>query len=157
MTDTHTVENQPPPLAGANLYSIDRPLIEHAAWVRRGEIERVLPRLLALATDVPLPPADADADAGTPIPDPGTPPPEAGLPDTTDAAPAEPDLAHDVAPDLVAAPPLCPADPDLILCVPFDNGEAKDESPHHLGIQASGVPVNACISIPAASAHAAIA
>ena len=36
----------------------DRPLIEHAAWVRRGEIERVLPRLLAHATDVPLPPAD---------------------------------------------------------------------------------------------------
>ena len=36
----------------------DRPLIEHAAWVRRGEIRRVLPRLLALATDVPLPAAD---------------------------------------------------------------------------------------------------
>jgi len=33
----------------------DRPLIEHAPWVRRGEIQRVLPRLLALATDVPLP------------------------------------------------------------------------------------------------------
>jgi len=32
----------------------DRPLIEHAAWVRRGEIRRVLPRLLALSTDVPL-------------------------------------------------------------------------------------------------------
>jgi spermidine synthase len=32
----------------------DRPLIEHAAWVRRGEIHRVLPRLLELATDVPL-------------------------------------------------------------------------------------------------------
>ena len=36
----------------------DRPLIEHAAWVRRGELERVLPRLLALATDVPLPSGD---------------------------------------------------------------------------------------------------
>jgi hypothetical protein len=36
----------------------DRPLIEHAAWVRRGEIRRVLPRLLALASDVPLPSAD---------------------------------------------------------------------------------------------------
>ncbi len=36
----------------------DRPLIEHAAWVRRGEIQRVLPRLLALATDVPLPVGD---------------------------------------------------------------------------------------------------
>jgi spermidine synthase len=36
----------------------DRPLIEHAAWVRRGELQRVLPRLLALATDVPLAPAD---------------------------------------------------------------------------------------------------
>ena len=35
----------------------DRPLIEHAAWVRRGEFQRVLPRLLALATDVPLAPA----------------------------------------------------------------------------------------------------
>ncbi len=32
----------------------NRPLIEHAAWVRRGEIRRVLPRLLALASDVPL-------------------------------------------------------------------------------------------------------
>ena len=36
----------------------DRPLIEHAAWVRRGEITRVLPRLLALAIDVPLPSSD---------------------------------------------------------------------------------------------------
>ena len=32
----------------------DRPIIEHAAWVRRGEFRRVLPRVLALATDVPL-------------------------------------------------------------------------------------------------------
>jgi predicted membrane-bound spermidine synthase len=36
----------------------DRPLIEHAAWVRRGELRRVLPRLLNLATEVPL--ADSD-------------------------------------------------------------------------------------------------
>jgi spermidine synthase len=36
----------------------DRPLIEDAAWVRRGEVQRVLPRLLALATDVPLTNAD---------------------------------------------------------------------------------------------------
>jgi spermidine synthase len=32
----------------------DRPRIEYAAWVRRGEIERVLPRLMALATAPPL-------------------------------------------------------------------------------------------------------
>ncbi len=32
----------------------DRPLIEHARWVRRGEIQRVLPRVLGLASDVPL-------------------------------------------------------------------------------------------------------
>jgi spermidine synthase len=32
----------------------DRPIIEHAAWVRRGEFQRVLPRVLAFATDVPL-------------------------------------------------------------------------------------------------------
>jgi predicted membrane-bound spermidine synthase len=32
----------------------DRPLIEHATWVRRSEIHRVLPRLLELSTDVPL-------------------------------------------------------------------------------------------------------
>ena len=32
----------------------DRPLIEHAVWVRRGEILRVLPRLLDLATEAPL-------------------------------------------------------------------------------------------------------
>jgi len=36
----------------------DRPLIDHAAWLRRGEFQRVLPRLLALATDVPLRSAD---------------------------------------------------------------------------------------------------
>jgi predicted membrane-bound spermidine synthase len=36
----------------------DRPRIEHAAWVRRGEIQRVLPRLLDLASEVPLLPAD---------------------------------------------------------------------------------------------------
>ena len=36
----------------------DRPLIEHAAWVRRGEFARVLPRFLAHATSVPLEPAD---------------------------------------------------------------------------------------------------
>jgi predicted membrane-bound spermidine synthase len=36
----------------------DRPLIEHAAWVRRGELGRVLPRLLDLATDVPLAESD---------------------------------------------------------------------------------------------------
>lgn len=38
--------------------SDDRPLIEHAAWVRRGEFQRVLPRLLALSSSVPLPDAD---------------------------------------------------------------------------------------------------
>jgi len=37
----------------------DRPLIEHAAWVRRGELRRVLPSLLALATEAPLAPGDA--------------------------------------------------------------------------------------------------
>jgi hypothetical protein len=36
----------------------DRPLIEHAAWVRRGEIRRVLPRVLELAHPVPLAPSD---------------------------------------------------------------------------------------------------
>jgi hypothetical protein len=36
----------------------DRPLIEQAAWVRRGELRRVLPRLLEVASDVPLPPSD---------------------------------------------------------------------------------------------------
>ena len=36
----------------------DRPLIEHAAWVRRGELGRVLPLLLGLATDVPLDESD---------------------------------------------------------------------------------------------------
>jgi hypothetical protein len=40
----------------------DRPRIEHAAWVRRGEIRRVLPRLLSSATDVPLPDGDPLAD-----------------------------------------------------------------------------------------------
>jgi predicted membrane-bound spermidine synthase len=36
----------------------DRPLIEHAAWVRRGELRRVLPRLLEVASDVPLAASD---------------------------------------------------------------------------------------------------
>jgi spermidine synthase len=36
----------------------DRPLIEHAAWVRRGEIRRVLPRVLAVSSAVPLPAGD---------------------------------------------------------------------------------------------------
>jgi spermidine synthase len=48
----------------------DRPLIEHAAWLRRGEFQRVLPRLLAIATDVPLRSADplregVEAEPGT--------------------------------------------------------------------------------------------
>ncbi len=44
----------------------DRPVIEHAAWVRRGEFDRVLPRVLSFATDVPLgqdDPLRADVDA----------------------------------------------------------------------------------------------
>jgi hypothetical protein len=36
----------------------NRPRIEHAAWVRRGEFRRVLPRLLAVATAAPLAPSD---------------------------------------------------------------------------------------------------
>jgi spermidine synthase len=36
----------------------DRPLIEGTAWVRRGEITRVLPRLLEVASEVPLAPSD---------------------------------------------------------------------------------------------------
>jgi spermidine synthase len=41
-------------VAGAPPVTDDRPLIEHAAWVRRGEFRRVLPRLLELSSDVPL-------------------------------------------------------------------------------------------------------
>jgi spermidine synthase len=44
--------------AGAPPVTDDRPLIEHAAWVRRGELVRVLPRLLELAADLPLAPLD---------------------------------------------------------------------------------------------------
>jgi predicted membrane-bound spermidine synthase len=40
---------------GAPSVTDDRPLIEHAAWVRREEISHVLPRILAVASDVPLP------------------------------------------------------------------------------------------------------
>ena len=39
---------------GAPAVTDDRPLIEHAAWVRRGEIQRVLPHVLEMATEVPL-------------------------------------------------------------------------------------------------------
>jgi len=35
----------------------DRPVLEHAAWMRRGEFQRVVPRLLSVATDVPCAPA----------------------------------------------------------------------------------------------------
>jgi spermidine synthase len=45
-------------VAGAPPVTDDRPLIEDAAWVRRGELLRVLPRLLALSSDVPLAPRD---------------------------------------------------------------------------------------------------
>ena len=41
----------------------DRPAIEHAAWVRRGEFERVLPRVLSVATEVPLASGDPLRDA----------------------------------------------------------------------------------------------
>ncbi len=41
-------------VGGAPAVTDDRPLIEHAAWVRRDEIERVLPRLLDVATAVPV-------------------------------------------------------------------------------------------------------
>jgi spermidine synthase len=44
--------------ANADPVTDDRPLIEHAAWVRRGELHRVLPRLLESAIDVPLQPSD---------------------------------------------------------------------------------------------------
>ncbi len=37
----------------------DRPLIEHALWVRRGELSRVLPELLELSSDVPLDASDS--------------------------------------------------------------------------------------------------
>jgi spermidine synthase len=45
-------------VAGAPPVTDDRPLIEHAAWVRRGEIRRVLPRVLDLASEMPLPADD---------------------------------------------------------------------------------------------------
>jgi predicted membrane-bound spermidine synthase len=41
-------------VAGAPPVTDDRPLIEYAAWVRPGELSRVLPKLLALRTDVPV-------------------------------------------------------------------------------------------------------
>ena len=45
--------------AGAPTVTDDRPLLEHASWVRRDEILRVLPRLLEIATDVPLAQTDS--------------------------------------------------------------------------------------------------
>jgi len=41
-------------VADAPAVTDDRPLLEHASWVRRDEILRVLPRLLGLASNVPL-------------------------------------------------------------------------------------------------------
>jgi spermidine synthase len=40
--------------AGAAAVTDDRPRIEHATWVRRGEIRRVLPHVLGMASDVPV-------------------------------------------------------------------------------------------------------
>jgi spermidine synthase len=41
-------------VGGAPPVTDDRPLIEHAAWLRRGEFARVLPRVLEVATEIPL-------------------------------------------------------------------------------------------------------
>jgi spermidine synthase len=41
-------------VAGAPPVTDDRPLIEHAGWLRRGEFARVLPRVLDVATEIPL-------------------------------------------------------------------------------------------------------
>jgi hypothetical protein len=41
-------------VGGAPPVTDDRPLIEHAGWLRRGEFARVLPRVLEVATEVPL-------------------------------------------------------------------------------------------------------
>ncbi len=43
----------------------DRPLIEHASWVRRGELGRVLPGLLDLASEAPLAASDPLREATT--------------------------------------------------------------------------------------------
>jgi spermidine synthase len=45
--------------AGALPVTDDRPRIEYASWVRRGEITKTLPALLALRTSPPL--SDAEA------------------------------------------------------------------------------------------------
>jgi spermidine synthase len=39
---------------GAGAVTDDRPRIEHARWVRRGEIQRVLPHVLGIASEVPV-------------------------------------------------------------------------------------------------------
>jgi hypothetical protein len=46
-------------VAGAPAVTDDRPRIEYAAWIRPGEITRVLPKLLGLRTEPPLQGADA--------------------------------------------------------------------------------------------------
>jgi predicted membrane-bound spermidine synthase len=51
--------------ADAPAVTDDRPLLEHASWVRRDEILRVLPRLLELASDVPLAETDPLRPAAT--------------------------------------------------------------------------------------------
>jgi spermidine synthase len=45
--------------AGARPVTDDRPRLEYATWVRRGEFTRVLPRVLALATGPPISGTDA--------------------------------------------------------------------------------------------------
>jgi hypothetical protein len=48
---------------GAPPVTDDRPLIEHAGWMRSGEFVRVLPRIMSFRQPVPLVPPDPDFEA----------------------------------------------------------------------------------------------
>jgi hypothetical protein len=89
----------------------------------------------------PTPDASASVDVAPPPAEAAPPAPEAAPPAGPDATAADVparDTALDFSPDLNPAPILCPADPDLVLCLGFEN-EVKDESTHNLKPQASGL------------------
>jgi hypothetical protein len=87
-------------------------------------------------TEAPPPALDAAPSVEVPPPAPEAAPP-AG-PDATAADAPPKDTSADLGPDLTPAPILCPADPDLVLCLGFEN-DVKDESTRKLSVQASGL------------------
>ena len=88
----------------------------------------------------------ASPDVAPPTPDAAMPvadvesPPDLAPTDASGPPDVAPDMTRDLAAEVKQMEPICPADPDLVLCVPFES-EIKDRSPHqHATLMATGVP-----------------